>query len=377
DVRGVKIVGIDLKRQAKEDVFSEGLLLHSERETLSFALTEQEKQAARNWLESKLQRPISDDELPVGAIVGLGVLGKPDEITDKYDRETIRDKIRQRNEGMQITIGKLLDDQSDDLENPAQKIQRWFWLVDAVETGLDEADTSFVYLPFDYVKEMIGRHDEDGKTRIRASIQITAIEGADVSEVIDQVKVEWSKFAQEKLGWSALEVFSVSQVIESTQSREVKLYTDAIRKQLAVMQLILGLICLVVALLIFVILMMIVMQKKKEIGIVRSIGSSQWGVAGIYLAFGGGVGVVGSVFGLGLGWWATRNISVIEGVLTKLLGFKIWRSGVYLFSEIPNEVAWNSVIWIMAAGVISAVLGALLPAWRAARMQPVDALRYE
>ncbi|MFC1783245.1 hypothetical protein ACFL02_06625, partial [Planctomycetota bacterium] len=64
-------------------------------------------------------------------------------------------------------------------------------------------------------------------------------------------------------------------------------------------------------------------------------------------------------------------------LLTRALGFKIWRSGVYLFSDIPNEVAWNSVVWIMAVGVLSAVLGALLPALRAARMLPVDALRYE
>ena len=377
DVRGVEIWGIDLQRQAKEESFRQGLLRQSEREAPSFALTEQEKQASRNWLETKLQRQISDEELPIGAIVGIGVLGQPDELTDEYDRESIRRQIRQRDEGMQITVGKLLEDQSDEVENPAQKIQRWFWLVDAVETGLNDADTGFVYLPFDYVKELIGIRGQDGKTRIRASVQITATEGANVDEVIEQVKAEWSKFAREKLGWPVSYAAAISQVVETTQSGDVKLYTDAIRKQLAVMQLILGLICLVVALLIFVILMMIVMQKKKEIGIVRSIGSSQWGVAGIYLAFGGGVGVLGSVVGLGLGWWATRNISVIEGVLTKIFGFKIWRSGVYMFSEIPNEVAWDSVIWIMAAGVISAVFGALLPALRAARMQPVDALRYE
>ncbi|MCP4713220.1 MAG: FtsX-like permease family protein [Planctomycetes bacterium] len=377
DVRGVKIVGIDLERQAKQDSFRRGLLRQNERGVLSFALTGQEKQAARTWLETKLQRPISDDELPIGAILGIGVLAQPDETTDKYDRESIRQQIRQRDEGMQVTIGKLLNDQSGEVESQAQKKQRWFWLVDAVETGLNEADTRYAFLPFDYVKDMIGIRDVDGKMRIRASIQITATAGADVDEVIEQVKIEWSNFAQERLGWPESWVGALSQVIESTETRDAKLFTDAIRKQLAVMQLILGLICLVVALLIFVILMMIVMQKKKEIGIVRSIGSSQWGVAGIYLSFGGGVGVAGATVGLGLGWWATRNISIIEGLLAKLLGFKIWKSGVYMFRDIPNEVAWNSVIWIMAAGVISAVLGALLPALRAARMQPVDALRYE
>lgn len=377
DVRGVKIWGIDLPRQVREESFRKGLLRQNHTKTPGFDLSEQEKKTARHWLETKLQREISADELPIGAILGIGVLGPPDEITDKYDRESIRRQIQQRDQGIQITIGKILENQSGEPDNPAQKIQQWFWLVDAVETGLNDADTRFVYLPFDYVKDLIGVPGPDGKTRILAHIQITATKDANVNEVIEQVKVEWRKFTRAKLGWSASYADAACQVLESTQTRDVKLFTGAIRKQLTVMQLILGLICLVVALLIFVILMMIVMQKKKEIGIVRSIGSSHWGVAGIYLAFGGGVGVAGAVVGLGLGWWATRNISVIEGVLTKVLGFKLWRSGVYMFNEIPHEVAWNSVIWIMAAGVISAVLGALLPALRAARMQPVDALRYE
>ena len=377
DVRGVEILGIDLERQVREESFRQGLLRPSAGTAAGFALTAPEKQAARNWLEAKLQREVRDEELPLGAIVGIGVLGQPDEITDKYDRESIRQQIRRRDEGMQITLGKPAEDRSGEAANPAQKIQRWFWLVDAVETGLNDADTRFVYLPFDVVKDLLGVRGPDGATRIRAGIQITATAGARVDEVIEQVKDEWRKFAREKQGWPASVADMVGQVLETTQSGDVKLYTDAIHKQLVVMQLILSLICLVAALLMFVILLMIVMQKKKEIGIVRSIGSSQWGVAGIFLAFGAGVGAAGSAVGLGLGWWATRNISVIEGVLTKLLGFKIWRSGVYMFSEIPNEVAWDSVIWIMAAGVISAVLGAVLPAWRAARMQPVDALRYE
>ena len=81
--------------------------------------------------------------------------------------------------------------------------------------------------------------------------------------------------------------------------------------------------------------------------------------------------------GLGLGVLATRNINAIERLLATVLGFKIWKSGVYIFSEIPNEVAWGSVTGIMLAGVAAALLGALLPARRAARMLPAEALRWE
>jgi len=78
-----------------------------------------------------------------------------------------------------------------------------------------------------------------------------------------------------------------------------------------------------------------------------------------------------------VGWWATRHIALLEGVLTRLLGFKIWKAGVYVFAEIPNEVYWPSVGWIVLMGVVAATVGALLPAVRAARVEPIEALRWE
>jgi lipoprotein-releasing system permease protein len=60
-----------------------------------------------------------------------------------------------------------------------------------------------------------------------------------------------------------------------------------------------------------------------------------------------------------------------------LFGFNIWRSGVYFFSEIPNTVDKNWAVIIVMSGIVMAILGALVPALRAARIQPVEALRYE
>ena len=59
------------------------------------------------------------------------------------------------------------------------------------------------------------------------------------------------------------------------------------------------------------------------------------------------------------------------------LGLKIWKSSTYMFSRIPNEVDWASVVWIVAAAVVAAGVGALIPAIAAARLKPVEILRYE
>ncbi|MBN1844296.1 MAG: FtsX-like permease family protein, partial [Sedimentisphaerales bacterium] len=311
-------------------------------------------------------------ELPVGAVLGIGILAEPDEWTDEYDKAAIARQLAQRRRPMVLTVGR----QTDRPDEPAERITRTCWPVDAVQTGMHEADTRYVYLPIDFVAALIGQADEQGRTRSSGVVQITAAAGADPAAVCAAVREAWKRFACERLGWSA-ERAAFGAVYISAESPNVKSFTHEIRKQRIIIVLILGLIGLVAALLIFVVLFMIVLQKRREIGILRSLGTSRRGIAALFLAFGAGIGILGAAAGLALGIWATRNIRLIETALMKLFGFKIWKSGVYFFSEIPNSVdfAWASVI--VLAGIAMAVLGSLLPALRACRIQPVDALRYE
>lgn len=372
DVRGVQLLGIDLAARCQDEEFAAGLVLQKDASEPSFALPEAVRERARSWLERKLRREVADDDLPTGAILGIGVLVEPDDLTDAYDVEEIRDLLADRSTGMSITAGRIVDGADG---RSAVRRTGVCWPVDVVETGLDEADTSHVYLPFDYVADLIGT-SEWGKPSCIAQIHITLAEGYSRGEVIQKVRAAWQIFARENLGWDTIWANMV--VIESQdESRWAKLLTYEIQKQLRVMQMILGLICLVVIVLVFVVLFMIVLQRRRDIGIVRSVGSSRWGVAMVFIGYGGAIGLVGAVLGLILGAWATKNITMLEGVLTRILGFKVWRSGVYMLREIPNEISWGAVWWIMLAGVLAAVVGALLPAVKAARMQPASALRYE
>ena len=106
------------------------------------------------------------------------------------------------------------------------------------------------------------------------------------------------------------------------------------------------------------------------------IGSSRRQLAAVFIGFGLAIGLCGALLGLGLGVWITENIREIELGLSKLFGFKIWKSSSYQFM-IPNQITWRSVSWIPLAGVALAILGALLPAIRAARLQPAESLRHE
>jgi lipoprotein-releasing system permease protein len=142
-------------------------------------------------------------------------------------------------------------------------------------------------------------------------------------------------------------------------------------------------ISIVAIFLIFCIFYMIVVEKTKDIGIIKSVGATDTGVAGIFLGYGLAIGIVGAGLGLLFGYLIVHNINEIHGwmgtITEKLLRerVQIWNPEVYAFDTIPNTMDPTEVGVILVVAMISAVLGALVPAVRAARMQPVEALRWE
>jgi lipoprotein-releasing system permease protein len=123
---------------------------------------------------------------------------------------------------------------------------------------------------------------------------------------------------------------------------------------------------------------MIVSEKYRDIGVMKSLGASGGGVMGIFLGYGLLLGVVGGVLGTVLGVWFTENINAIEGILAGLQGGrKVFDQSVYSFDSIPTHLDATSVVLVNLGAIAIAVASAVLPALRAARLQPVQALRFE
>ena len=369
DVRAVELLGINLEKQCRDTGFRQGLLIQNESNRIpSFNLPKTATEKALAWTR---QRHI--DARPAGAIVGIGLWQEPNEQTDEFDIPAILRHIKTRKTPMIVTTGQKPD---NNRTVALQKSTGFCWPVDVIQTGFYEADSSYVYVPFDFLKNLLNSPDENGRTNCLAQIQITTKIGFNEDLALEQLHRHWRTYAHNTLHWSRDSIPSAHFIV-TRKNPSLRMFLEEIRKQLWILQLILSLICVVVALLIFVILFMIVMNKKRDIGIIRSLGASRAAVAAIFLSYGAAIGAVGAGLGLILGILATWNIDHLEDLLTKLLGFKIWKSGVYMFRQIPNEVAWHTVKWILLAGLIAAILGALLPAIRSARLQPVESLRYE
>jgi lipoprotein-releasing system permease protein len=117
---------------------------------------------------------------------------------------------------------------------------------------------------------------------------------------------------------------------------------------------------------------MIVSEKYRDIGILKALGASNHGVMSIFVGYGFLLGTVGCVCGTALGMWITDNINDIERFLTKVTGRAFFPRDVYYFKEIPTHV-----LLVNLGAITIAVCFSLLPAWRAARLHPVRALRFE
>ena len=209
-------------------------------------------------------------------------------------------------------------------------------------------------------------------------------------------------------------------------------FIGPVEKERELMRVLFSIVYVVCAALVLAIFWSIVHEKTRDIGILRSIGASRGGIVGIFLLYGLVVGILGAVLGLGLGWLIVTNINLIHDsmgnpplalgivllalgvlllgwamlrmrgaallpvVLSVLVsipllalggfvlwaalndvGFIMWDPSVYYFTEIPSTVDWGSAMITMAGAVIFSLVGALIPAAKAADTDPVNALRYE
>ena len=128
---------------------------------------------------------------------------------------------------------------------------------------------------------------------------------------------------------------------------------------------------------ILAIFFMIVVEKTRDIGILKSLGASSGGIMGIFLAYGLSLGMVGSGAGLVIGLLFVANINEIADVLAWITGQEVFDPTIYYFQKIPTIVEPLTVAWIVAGAMLIAVVASILPARRAARLHPVEALRYE
>jgi lipoprotein-releasing system permease protein len=154
-------------------------------------------------------------------------------------------------------------------------------------------------------------------------------------------------------------------------------YFRAVQMEKTVMFAILILIVAVAAFNLVSTLVIMVADKQSDIAILRTLGFSPGQVMRIFIVQGSIIGFIGTMLGLVGGIVLAQNIDTIIPALEHFLGIRFLSPEVYYISEIPSDMRWSDVTRIAIVSFVMSLLATLYPAWRAARTQPAEALRYE
>ncbi len=246
---------------------------------------------------------------------------------------------------------------------PPQAVTGSFTIVDFYESKMSEYDATFAFVPIRTLQELRGMVDPVTGAAAVTSIQIKLRPGANLQAVCNRLH---DRFPAHQHPYR----------IQTWQEMQGPLLA-AVRMETVILNILLFLIIAVAGFGILATFFMIVVEKTRDIGILKSLGAPRGGVMSIFLSYGLSLGSVGSSVGMILGLLFVYFINEIAAALEWLTGHEVFDPTVYYFQEIPTIVNPFTVGWIVVGAILIAVVASILPALRAARLHPVEALRYE
>jgi lipoprotein-releasing system permease protein len=222
------------------------------------------------------------------------------------------------------------------------------------QIGMSEFDSSFIYMPLKEAQIYFDRDEE-------ASVIELTIDDPEQAERVSQLAID----------------VAGRPIITSDWKIRNQTFVGALEVERNVMFIILMLIVMVAALNIISGLIMLVRSKSRDIAILRTMGATQGSILRVFLMAGASIGVSGTLAGLAIGVLVARNIDELKNFFSLLAGRDLFPATLYFLSRLPAVIDWREVIAVVAMALVLSLLASLYPAWRAARLDPVEALRYE
>lgn len=242
-------------------------------------------------------------------------------------------------------------------------IDQSFTVVDLYESKMSEYDSTFAFIPLEKLQQARGMIDPISGKKSVTSIQLKLKPGVNLALARDDLR---AAFPPEQ----------TMVHVESWRDSQGPLLA-AVQLETTILNILLFMIIAVAGFGILATFFMIVVEKTRDIGILKSLGAPGSGIATIFLVYGVLLGIVGSGAGAVLGLLFVHNINTIAALIEKITGRAVFDPTVYYFSQIPTIIHPFMILWVVVGAILIAVMASVLPSIRAARMHPVEALRYE
>jgi lipoprotein-releasing system permease protein len=249
--------------------------------------------------------------------------------------------------------------------------QQTFRYVNDSDSGLVDVDMYSVYVDFDVLQKLCSMDGMDDGLKRANEIRIRLQEGVKLERSRQRVADLWRRFAKAKEGELGANLLGDVKVQTWKEFRRNQIAPAEREKTLMIV--VFSMIGVVAVFIIFALFYMVVTEKIKDLGILKSVGGSSWGVGQIFLGYGALVGLVGAIAGSVLGCLIVWNSNEIE----QALGLEIFDPDMYTIDRIPDVVDTSQALMIGLVAIVASVAGAALPAWRSGKLEVVEALRVE
>ncbi len=232
---------------------------------------------------------------------------------------------------------------------------RAYKVVAIFQVGMNEYDTSYVFLPMEAAQVFFQK--PGAATQIEVSID----DPQHLAAIYPGLRAALQGTNTYTVDWQ-----------QSNNS-----FFAAVQVEQNVMFLILTLIILVAAFNVISSLIMMVKDKTRDIAVLRTLGAGRGSVMRIFLMCGASVGITGTLVGLLLGVAFCLNIETLQHWVESVTGVSVFNPEVYYLTHLPARLDWHEVMQVVAMALVLSLLATLYPSWRAARTDPVEALRNE
>jgi ABC-type lipoprotein release transport system permease subunit len=339
---GVEILGVDPGRHSRVTNFADTLYYRRDEPARAF-------------------EPLYDPNV-TGFVIGID-LALPRDYKGQYSRG-----LRPARRAVTLTCFPLNAKGAPGRAGSVPVASKRFYYSDHTHTGIARVDGSLVYIPLEQAQSlcMVGARPRVNSLHVKLSPRTSPSKGW------LRIAALWETFRRDEK--DAPDARLLDTVTVQTWKRYRRAAIAPMEKEEALLGVMFGFVGITTVFIVFIVFYMIVSHKRKDIGILKSVGASNRSLMVLFSGFACAVGVLGSGAGILAGWLFLSHINRIEAWLFERFGWQLWDRTIYAIGDIPYRLELPVVAIIVGCAVLACQLGALGPAYSAARLHPVETL---